>query len=846
MSKKSARKRRGASSGKPRGRSSAPTRARNGLGPDQQAASLLAEVSALIKRGEYADAKRICDEVFRLEFEDLPLRYQFGLLLLRLEDAAKAKTILEQVVPEMADDPEAHAWLGLAHDRTGAMAKAEQCFRRSLALKPDSLDVQRHLARSLREQGLIAESVAAYQAVLEQHPQDDVARQQLLGTLHYSVEHSRADIHQALVEWGNTASELLVGAEQEPLHHSDRTLDRPLRVGFVSSAFRQHPVGILTVAALEAIDSGRFELYAYDGTVWSQGKPDWVGKRFTEVWTEWRSILGRDPEAIAQMIADDRIDVLVDLTDHLAGGGLGVFARRPAPILVKWVGGQINTTGLPFFDYFLSDKVENPPEDDRWYVEQIVRLPDGYVCYAPPSYAPPVAPLPALRNGYVTFGCFNNTAKLNAHTVALWAELLRRVPRSRLILKYKGFGDPAVVERYHEAFQQHGIESDRLDIRGWSAHKALLATYNEVDIALDPYPYSGGLTTCEALWMGVPVITRPGPTFAGRHSATHLTNAGLVDWIVDTDEEYLVLAERWAGDLYGLARLRRRLRQQMASSPLVDGERFARHLEAALEGMWRRWCDRETAAAAIEVAPQPAPAVGEDLALQVASADSALDALLLRAFEQHAAGEAGAALATCQEILSSDPEHAGAYHLSGVMAAEGGKLEMAEGLLRRAVEGAPEVPEYFNSLGFILYKLGKEDDAEAHFREALRLQPGHADAEANLAALLGEEMLHVDEDGREPADLPVLPTSPVARDSDECRQLVKSICAHVAELCDAQAAPPPRAPELLHLHGLLRHVAGRPEEALEYLQAAVQAAPANAGFYESIASVLRQRELERQ
>jgi predicted O-linked N-acetylglucosamine transferase (SPINDLY family) len=297
-------------------------------------------------------------------------------------------------------------------------------------------------------------------------------------------------------------------------------------------------------------------------------------------------------EALADRIREDRIDILVDLAGHTANNRLLVFARKPAPVQATWLG-YPNTSGLAAMDYFLSDAVETPPGAEKWFSEEVIRLPDDYACYLPPAYAPEVGPLPAQGRGHVTFGCFNNLAKVNGEVVALWARLLHRMGNSRLVLKTHSLGDTGVRERYHAMFEAHGVDRKRVDLLARSPHPELLAHYNKIDIALDPFPWSGGITTCEALWMGVPVVTLAGETFAGRHSASHLHNVGLGDWVVETPEEYLMIAERWSRDVAALAELRAGLRGRMARSALTDGERLTRSLETAYRKMWARYCDGE-------------------------------------------------------------------------------------------------------------------------------------------------------------------------------------------------------------------------------------------------------------
>jgi predicted O-linked N-acetylglucosamine transferase (SPINDLY family) len=245
---------------------------------------------------------------------------------------------------------------------------------------------------------------------------------------------------------------------------------------------------------------------------------------------------------------------------------------------------------LSAIDYLITDARETPPGSESAYVEKLALLPDCYVCFRPPAYAPDVGPLPALRNGHPTLGCFNNLSKINASVIALWSELLRRMPRAKLVLKTHQLSDPAMRTRMAGLFAAQGIEASRVALLGKSQHPALLKEYNNIDIALDPFPYSGGLTTLECLWMGVPVVTLGGDRFAARHSVTHLTAAGLPELVADGPDSYLRIAQELAADLPRLEALRSGLRARVASSPLVDGVRFARNLEAAYRTMWRAWC----------------------------------------------------------------------------------------------------------------------------------------------------------------------------------------------------------------------------------------------------------------
>ena len=305
--------------------------------------------------------------------------------------------------------------------------------------------------------------------------------------------------------------------------------------------------------------------------------------------------MGMSDSALAEQIRADNIDILIDLAGH---SGLSrmllVFARRPAPVQVT-AGGHYDTTGLDAIDYLISDRFHTPPGSDRYFSETLVRMPNGYVCYTPPAYAPAVSAPPVVQNGVITFGCFNNLAKVTADVTTLWAEILQAMPSARLRQQNRELNDPTTRERYRARLSSQGIHTDRIDLQGHVPHRELLAAYATVDIALDPFPYSGGLTTCEALWMGVPVVTLSGKHFASRHSTSHLTNVGLTELITETSEAYVRTAINLAQDTDRLIALRGALREQIAASPLCDAARYTRDLEAAYRDMWRHWCSRQAA-----------------------------------------------------------------------------------------------------------------------------------------------------------------------------------------------------------------------------------------------------------
>jgi protein O-GlcNAc transferase len=341
---------------------------------------------------------------------------------------------------------------------------------------------------------------------------------------------------------------------------------------------------------LEHLDTRAVETVCYS----DRRREDDMTSRLQAAATTWHDVRLLSDEKLADQIRADQIDILFDLAGHTSGNRLLVFARKPAPIQISWMG-YVGTTGLDAMDYLLADRRQVPASAEPYLSERVLCMPDGYVCYAPPDDAPPVSPLPAQELGYVTFGSFNHPAKVTAEVVAVWARILRRVVGSRLILKYAGLNSPAARQRIEHLFAMAGVDAKRFTLLGWSDQTDLLRHYQQVDVALDPFPYGGGMTTCEALWMGVPVVTCPGQTFASRHALSPLTNVGLTETIARDWIDYEEIALRLAGDLPRLADVRADLRRRMAASPLCDAPRFAQNFANVLRGAWREWCLKASA-----------------------------------------------------------------------------------------------------------------------------------------------------------------------------------------------------------------------------------------------------------
>ena len=361
--------------------------------------------------------------------------------------------------------------------------------------------------------------------------------------------------------------------------------DRRPRVGLVSADFAGHAAGHFLRALFAHRDPAAIELVAYA----NQARADTLTQAFRASADAWRDVAGISDPALLERIRADGIDILIDLSGHSAGNRLAVFALRAAPVQATWLGFPA-TTGVAEMDWLIADRVMVPAGAEGEFTERVARLSDIAWCYTPPDDAPAVVPSPCLSQGHVTFASFSFPAKLNEPLLRVWAALLQAVPGARLLLKYVGFDDALARDRVASIMAAAGIGADRLDFAGWTPDAHMLAAYGTVDIALDPFPFAGGTTTCEALWMGVPVVTQRGAAMAGRTSAALLQAAGLGGLVAKDAADYVALAAALAGDTGRLASLRASLRPRLAASPVTDGPRFARAFEGLLRAMWQGWC----------------------------------------------------------------------------------------------------------------------------------------------------------------------------------------------------------------------------------------------------------------
>lgn len=488
--------------------------------------------------------------------------------------------ICQQIVDAHADSVAAQLDVGALLFSFGFLSLARRCFEHSCSLAPNDFRPVVNLANIARESGDHAESRRMYSSLLAHHSDHPLIRRNILTGLEYDLAVSDADRRDQAMKWGQWAMSRAGGPCPRPLPRP--VAGRPLRIGYLSADFCQHTVGLFVKDVIKAHSPQQVIAYAYGaGAV-----KDWVTDCISESCL-FRNVAALDDAALSALIRQDAIDVLVDLSGHTAGSRLTVFAHRPAPVLVSWLG-YFATTGLSYMDAVLLDEWHAPEGSDSLFSEDIIRLPGGRLVYVPVSWAPEVLPGPVSKSGHITFGCFNNTSKLNDSVFDVWASILKQVPGSRLVLKWRNFNDQELCERVTFAFGERGIAADRLELRGPSFHVDLLNEYADIDIALDPFPFTGGLTSCEALWMGVPVVTWPQSRVVSRQTFAFLSVIGLPELAAKDAEDYVRIATALAGDLVRLSALRQSMRERMRHSPLCDVAAFTKDLENVLLGLFEK------------------------------------------------------------------------------------------------------------------------------------------------------------------------------------------------------------------------------------------------------------------
>jgi protein O-GlcNAc transferase len=474
--------------------------------------------------------------------------------------------------------------LGIALGKKGQISRSIEYLRKALQYDPHSAIAYDSLGSAYLSQGEPNNAEDSYRRALQIDPRNSSVYSNLLFSLNYNPRYDAEAILKEHLQFANKFGEPSLSIISS--YANERNPDRRLRIGYISPDFRRHAVAYFIEPVLNEHNHDHFEIFCYSNSLIQ----DEVTKRIQEHADQWHKVVGMSDEEVAELIRKEEIDILVDLAGHTAGNRILVFARKPAPIQVSWIG-YLATTGLSTMDYKISDNYADPSgKTEQFYTEKLLRLPGSFLCYLPDKESPDVNPLPALSKGHTTFGSFNNFAKMNAEVFSLWAKILNELPDSDLILKAKSFHDVNTCQYAINMFGERGIAAERITLQPSDPAPKYLQSYNLVDIGLDTFPFNGATTTCEAMWMGVPVITLAGTSYHSRSGVSALSNVGLTRLIANSPDEYISIAVNLSKDLRKLQSLREHLRGMMKDSPLCNAKGFTADLEKCYRSIWEEWC----------------------------------------------------------------------------------------------------------------------------------------------------------------------------------------------------------------------------------------------------------------
>jgi protein O-GlcNAc transferase len=541
--------------------------------PAQQAALAY----ALHKTGRLSEAIETYRRALLLSPDDTKTLSNLGYALCECARAEEALAVFNKLLSLRPNDADAHKQMAEALLMLDHPSQAVAACQRAIHLRPNFSHAYGSLGNALRDCGRIDEAITAYRQAVALKPDLPELHSKLVYALHFHPNYDAAAILAEHKEWNTRHAQPL--AKLIPTHRNDRSAHRRLRIGYVSADFRNHVVGFNLLPLFRNHDRAQFDIAVYSNVT----QPDQTTEIFRSLSDQWRSIIGTDPAEVAKMILADQIDILIDLSLHMERNWLLVFARKPAPIQATFAG-YPGTTGLTAIDYRITDPYLDPPgQNDEFYSEQSLRLPNSFWCYTPTGVEPEPNDLPANIPGQVTFGCLNTFGKVNDYSLQLWSQVLQALPKSKLLLLSPP-GDHRIP-----ILTKFGPAADRVEFLDRAPRAKYLKLYHRLDISLDSFPYNGHTTGLDSLWMGVPVITLCGQTAASRAGFSQASNLALTDLVATTPDQFVKIATDLASDLPRLTELRKTLRSRMKASPLTDAVGFAQGIQAAYRKMWRQW-----------------------------------------------------------------------------------------------------------------------------------------------------------------------------------------------------------------------------------------------------------------
>jgi protein O-GlcNAc transferase len=550
------------------------------LNEDPNFVPALINVGALLRtRGRPDESVRFYKRALARNPRDASVHSNLGHALTILGRYSEASESLQKAIEINPHMDAAYDNLAFLLNKLNRFQEAADAGEKAVRLNPANANAWNNLASSYQRQARIEEAIGAYRKAVEINPGLAMAHSNVLFCMLFSPRYTPEQIAEAHRVWARQrANHLIAQAELSVPRDPNK---KPLRVGFLSPDLRVHPVGSFLTPVFRSRKAEEWEAVCYSDVLVPDKMTDW----FRSQADRWRDTAGLSNEEVVRLIANDGIDILFDLAEHTGNNRLMLFVKKPAPVQVTWMG-YLHTSGLSTMDYLIADRTCIPEGEEHFYTEKIVRMPDGLFCYDPPEFAPPVNALPARARGYLTFGSMNQLAKVRPEVIRLWSRLLSALPTSRIVFRARALNDKVGRDRLALQFAACGIPEHRIDMLPHTSLPEYFATYREVDIHLDPFPYAGGTTTCDALWMGVPTVTLAGDRFCTRHSASHLRNAGLGELVADDMNGYLRIALGLANDLDRLSEMRASMREKITKSPLLDAERFGENFTKCLRSMW--------------------------------------------------------------------------------------------------------------------------------------------------------------------------------------------------------------------------------------------------------------------
>jgi predicted O-linked N-acetylglucosamine transferase (SPINDLY family) len=538
---------------------------------------------ALLMQAKYEDAERYLLRAQRLDPNLLEVHINLGAVYRMQERWKESEKSCKRALEIEPKDTRARLNLGFVQEKIQEYGQAVQSFLLVLSLDPDNIEARKGLASTYVALGDTDVCIPLFRKVLEMDPESWQLRSGMLFAMQYDPTVPNEKVLEEHLEFGRQVREHAGPAKPRSEFSNPRNADRKLKIGYLSADFRGHVVMKFAEEVITSHNKDRFEVFC----ITPHPGEDETTRRIRSKVDHWRDITGIEDIDAAGLLRSDELDIIVDLMGHSSVQRLPLLGRRVAPVQISWCG-YSGTTGVDTVDHIIVDDIIAPPGERVFFVEEPIRLPHSYVSFTPRNF-PEIRPLPFDRNGYITFGCMNNPSKVNKYVLSWWAQILKAVPHSRILMRYHLLGDPLVDERLARVFRNAGIPPERLDMR--SGGHDFLSAYNEVDIALDSFPYNGTTTTCEALWMGVPVITLRGDRFVARVGASLLTNTGMSDLIAENPKEYIEKAIALADDPERLMRFRDEAREILPTTPVYNPKGFVKHLEQAYVGAFERWCN---------------------------------------------------------------------------------------------------------------------------------------------------------------------------------------------------------------------------------------------------------------